>query len=200
MNPAAIVLAGGQSRRFGSPKADALFLGQPLLQRMVDALQPVANQIVVVHAPGQQLPSVTSEIPLRTMADTVAGEGPARGLLTGIADVPGLAYAISCDVPAVEPSVLALLRDELHNRDAAVPVVDDVPQPLMALYRVAALAPVLEQQLAHGERSLITALDRLHVAWIDENQLRDVDPRLLSFRGANTPEELAAIEHEVRGT
>ncbi|MDZ7726861.1 MAG: NTP transferase domain-containing protein [Dehalococcoidia bacterium] len=126
-------------------------------------------------------------------------KAPARGLLTGMSGMAWPTFALSCDVPALEPAVLSLLRDDLHNRDAAVPVIGGVPQPLVALYRAPALVTVLERQLAHGERSLLAALDHLHVEWVHESRLRHADPHLLSFRGVNTPAELEALEDAFRG-
>ncbi|MFL7867205.1 MAG: molybdenum cofactor guanylyltransferase, partial [Anaerolineales bacterium] len=41
------VQAGGESRRMGRDKALMPFLGRPLIQRVVDRLSPIADEIIV---------------------------------------------------------------------------------------------------------------------------------------------------------
>ena len=53
-----IVLAGGRSRRMGEDKASLMLDGVSLLQRCVDRLASVADELVLVGAPGRALPSV----------------------------------------------------------------------------------------------------------------------------------------------
>lgn len=66
------ILAGGQSRRFGTDKAKALFEGKPLLDHVADALRPQVADLVVA---GKQWPG------LETVADLPeAGLGPLGGL------------------------------------------------------------------------------------------------------------------------
>ncbi|HRC61654.1 MAG TPA: NTP transferase domain-containing protein, partial [Dehalococcoidia bacterium] len=57
---AAIVLAGGRSRRMGRDKAALVLRGRSLLQRALDAVGAVVDEIVVVGAPGRALPEVRS--------------------------------------------------------------------------------------------------------------------------------------------
>ena len=41
------IQAGGQSRRMGHDKALMPFLGRPLIQRVVDRLTPIADELLV---------------------------------------------------------------------------------------------------------------------------------------------------------
>lgn len=66
------ILAGGQSLRFGSDKALALYHGKPLIEHVAKALLPQVNELVVA---GSDHP------PYRSVADWPdAGEGPLGGL------------------------------------------------------------------------------------------------------------------------
>ena len=47
-----IVLAGGRSRRFGRDKLAEPVDGRPLLHHAIDAVRPIATEIIVVAAPG----------------------------------------------------------------------------------------------------------------------------------------------------
>src|SRR5215213_7709623 len=56
---AGIVLAGGRSSRMGTPKAALEWHGSTLLRRVVGVVaRSVDGPVVVVRAPGQQLPAL----------------------------------------------------------------------------------------------------------------------------------------------
>src|SRR4051812_47387689 len=76
----AVVLAGGRSSRMGTPKALLLFDGEPLIVHIVAALRDLFAEVVVVAAPGQQLP------PMRVtmVRDDVAYQGPVGGICYGL--------------------------------------------------------------------------------------------------------------------
>ena len=74
------ILAGGQSRRFGSDKAVATWHGKALLDHVADALRPSCAQLIVV---GRTWPG------LETIADYPApGLGPLGGLAGALAGAP----------------------------------------------------------------------------------------------------------------
>ncbi|MGZ6054814.1 MAG: molybdenum cofactor guanylyltransferase, partial [Isosphaeraceae bacterium] len=54
----AVILCGGESRRMGQPKAWLPFGPERMLQRVVRLVSTVTGPIVVVAAPGQELPSL----------------------------------------------------------------------------------------------------------------------------------------------
>src|SRR5579875_1511202 len=102
MTPGAVVLCGGESRRMGRPKAWLPFGPERLLQRVVRLVGAVARPIVVVAAPGQDLPDLPAEVGI--VRDPVAGRGPLAGLAAGLAAFAGradsveLVYATATDV------------------------------------------------------------------------------------------------------
>ena len=67
-------------------------------------------------------------------------------------------------------------------------MVDGVPQVLLAVYPRAVL-PVLEALLYAGRRDLRALLEVAPVRYIEEAQLRAIDPTLRSFVNVNTPAE-----------
>jgi molybdopterin-guanine dinucleotide biosynthesis protein A len=198
-SPAGIVLAGGRSRRFGRDKASASFLGRPLLGVVLESLGAVCPRLFVVCAAGQHLPPVVSGPPYTVVRDTDEGQGPLAGLIAGLARAgPGLVIAVSTDAPLLQPSLLADLAGLAPDYDVALPVVAGFPQPLVATYRQEMCLPALRASFDAGNRSVVDALDGLHVRIVDENDLRRVDPDLRSFRNVNRPEDLVALEHLAR--
>ena len=60
MRSGAVVLCGGESRRMGRPKAWLEFGKEVMLERVVRLVSTVAWPIVVVAAPGQDLPAASA--------------------------------------------------------------------------------------------------------------------------------------------
>src|SRR4030042_2213194 len=114
---AAIILAGGRSVRFGRDKSAEVVAGRSLLQRVVDAVGPIASELIVVRAVGTPPPTVSSETPLRQVEDVREG-GALAGLYTGLlATAQEAAVALGCDMPPLSqprlPFLWGLLRPEV---------------------------------------------------------------------------------------
>src|SRR5438067_9531933 len=98
MQVGGIVLCGGQSKRMGRPKAWLPFGGELLLPRVVRILQQVVSPIVVVAAPGQDVPPLPDRISI--VRDPEEGRGPLQGLAAGLEALRGnvdAVYLSSCD-------------------------------------------------------------------------------------------------------
>src|ERR1700731_334019 len=80
---AGIVLAGGRSSRMGTPKAALEWHGSTLLHRTVSIVaRATSGPVVVVRAPGQELPPLPPDIEVIT--DPREGKGPLQGLAAGL--------------------------------------------------------------------------------------------------------------------
>lgn len=194
-----IVLAGGRSTRFGSDKASALFLGAPQLEVVCRTLATVCAELVVVKAPGQSLPPINVEPPPSIVEDDREGEGPLAGMIAGLraAGTP-LAFIVSTDVPLLRAALVAHLAERAVDYDIVLPVADGFPQPLVAVYRVLTALPAIQAAFDDGSRKILRAFAGLRALRVDEEELRTVDPDLESFRNANTPAELGALEEIAR--
>ena len=81
--PAGIVLAGGRSSRMGTPKAWLDWHGTTLLRRACGIVaRGAAGPVVVVRAPGQELPPLPAGV--RVVEDAREGRGPLQGILAGL--------------------------------------------------------------------------------------------------------------------
>ena len=146
------MLAGGRSSRMGRPKAALEWHGSTLLRRVVGVLgRAVDGPVVVVRAPGQELPALPAGIEL--VEDHVEGHGPLVGILAGlraVGDRAEVAYVSSTDAPGLSPGfvrrVLAAVDDGV---DIALPDALGHRQPLAAAYRTS-LAPLVAGLVAEG--------------------------------------------------
>jgi molybdenum cofactor guanylyltransferase len=190
-----IVLAGGRSSRMGVDKAMLEFGGITLLQRSVDRLAPVVDELVLVGAPGRPLPEVTSEVPMRLVEDPVEGEGPLVGIAAGLEACSGdAAVVVAVDMPFVEAGLVRLLVARLDGaRRWVVPIAEDRPQPMCSAYAVSALATIREH-LEAGDRAPMALAADLDAYRMQPEEWRAADPEGRSFVNANTPEEFALLE------
>jgi molybdopterin-guanine dinucleotide biosynthesis protein A len=192
MSPGAIVLCGGESRRMGRPKAWLAFGSERMLQRVVRLVGTVAQPVVVVAAPGQELPDLAPEVAI--VRDSVAGRGPLQGLAAGLTALPDtveLAYATATDVPFLEPRWITRLVDLIPGYDLAIPLVGDYHHPLAALYRRAAVLPAIEALLRADRLRPLFLVDSVNTRIVHEAELRSVDLELQTLRNLNLPEDYA---------
>jgi molybdenum cofactor guanylyltransferase len=110
------ILAGGQSRRFGSDKAEALFEGRSLLDHVADGLRPQVEALVVA---GRTWPGLSSVADL-----PVSGLGPLSGLAGALDHAQqygfGAVLSSGCDV-------LGLPDNLVEQLGAGPAIVEDMP-------------------------------------------------------------------------
>jgi molybdenum cofactor guanylyltransferase len=195
-NAAGIVLCGGRSSRMGRPKAWLPFGDEVLLQRVVRILSEVVHPIVVVAAPGQDLPLLPESI--RVVRDEREYLGPLNGLAEGLAVLDGLAeiaYLSSCDVPFLRPAFVRRVVERLGNSFVCMPEVGGYKHPLAAAYRVS-VVPVVKRLLSENRLRPAFLAELVPTCLLHEADLTDVDPDLSSLRNVNTPEEYEAARRD----
>ena len=151
-----ILLVGGASTRFGSPKALAWIGGETLAERAWRLLGECCTARLAVGKRDDGLP-----LPFELVDDGTAVRAPLAGLVAGLRAAPTeLCVVVPVDCPALTADALETLAAACA--DAAVPQTG----PLPGAYRRRAL-PVLERRLEAGELKLRDALDELDVALVE---------------------------------
>lgn len=186
------ILAGGRSRRMGRDKASVVVGGVTLLERTVATLQAVCDEVMVVVARG----GAPAELPpdVRIIVDRLPDAGPLGGLEAALAAATHeLVVVAAVDMPDLAGAVLAaqLAMAESHpDLEAITLPCQGSPdgEPLHAVYRRATL-PRITALLASGERRMGAMLAGLSVGQLPAATLGRLDPRGVSARNLNTPEE-----------
>jgi molybdenum cofactor guanylyltransferase len=190
---AAIVLAGGRSTRLGRDKASEPLLGVPMLQRVIDRLAGLTDEIVVVGRRDQDLSWARGEH-LRIVEDLYPDAGPLGGIYTGLTAIEEpLAIAVACDMPLLQPALLAALIRLGHKHELVVPVNDGLPQPLCAVYRKACAGPI-QTQISKGNLKLTGVVESLGAHYVEPEEWRIFDPDGLSFQNLNSEAGLRGAE------
>jgi molybdopterin-guanine dinucleotide biosynthesis protein A len=186
---AGIVLCGGQSSRMGQPKAWLPFRGETMLGRVVRLLGTTVSPVVVVAAPGQELPSLPGEVIV--VRDSERGRGPLQGLAAGLEALKGragAAYVSSCDAPFLRPAFIRRMVELLGHKQIAVPQCDGFRHPLAAVYRVEVLDAV-RRLLDEDRLRPVFLFDEVPTRFVSADELVQADPALQTLRNLNTPED-----------
>jgi molybdopterin-guanine dinucleotide biosynthesis protein A len=186
----AVILAGGRSSRFGRDKLAVPIDGRPLLRHAIDAVRPLATEILVVVAPGVA-PAVPDDV--RLVHDPVAFEGPLAGARAGLmAASESTVILVGGDMPDLLDAVLRLMAARVADTDADAVILegDGRPHPLpMALRRDAGLLAA-QRLLDHGERRLRALADALAAHVVPEPDWRSLDPDGRTLRDIDTEADL----------
>jgi molybdopterin-guanine dinucleotide biosynthesis protein A len=151
-----VLLVGGASARFGSPKALAQFEGQTLAERAWRLLGETCEQRLAVGKRDDAL-----DLPFELLDDGTDVRAPIAGVIAGLR---AAAYDVALVIPVDMPMLTVEALEELAQacRDAAIPASG----PLPGAYRSTAL-PALELALADGRLALRDAIAGLDVAVVD---------------------------------
>ena len=196
MKVGGIVLCGGKSSRMGRPKAWLPFAGELLLPRVVRLLREVVEPVVVVAAPGQDVPPLPEGV--RVIRDEAEDRGPLQGLAAGLMALQGqadAAYLSSCDVPFVRPAFVRRLIALLGENAICVPRVGDYHHPLAAIYRLD-VTEAVNRLLAEDRLRPFFLFAAVPTRVVEADELRDADPDFDTLRNLNTPEDYEAALRE----
>jgi len=184
---AGIILAGGMNRRMEGRNKALLSVGeQSIVGRLIELFQDLFEQVILVT----HLPLEFVDWNCLMVSDLLT----VRGSLTGIH--AGLFYArtshafiTACDMPFLKGEMVQLLMNNLEPQwDVIVPVTREGYQPLCAVYSKRCLKTI-ENQAAKGAMKISSLYSKVKVKKIFEENLREIDPDLISFFNINTQED-----------
>ena len=187
----AAVLAGGDNRRMGVDKALLPVDGTTLVAHVADIVGAVCTRTVVVSSRPETLQDAGLPAGVEVLVDEVPGYGPLGGIVTALAAAQDeWVLVVAADMPSIRPELIRLLWELREGADAVVPLTSKGAEPLLALYSKDCLEPAREY-LASGLRRPLGLVERVRVARVPEERLREADPGLESFANINEPEDLS---------
>ena len=132
-----LLLVGGASERFGTPKALARFRGETLAERGVRVLGEACDEVLVVG-------KVADGLPFPVLDDGTSSRAPVHGLLAGLRQARyDVVVALPVDVPLVASVVLRALGEAGAVPSERIPLPGGYPRSLL---------PLLERRVAAGQR------------------------------------------------
>jgi molybdopterin-guanine dinucleotide biosynthesis protein A len=197
---AAIILAGGESSRFGSNKALQLLAGKPLICHVAERLSQIADETLVVIGYREPRAGYEAVLPssVRIMNDGQEGKTPLIGIVTGLQVVKSEhALICACDIPFVKEGVVELLFQRASGADAAIPRWNGGHiEPLEAVYRTASTLKATRETLTFSGLPLRAMIGKLaQVVYVSvEDEVGKLDSDLRTFFNVNTREDMDRAE------
>lgn len=194
-----VIQAGGQSSRMGEDKALKPFLGRPLIQRVIEQMSPIADEIIVTT----NRPADYEFLNLRLTPDLKPGRGSLGGLYTAIASASHLLVAVvACDMPFASAKLLETGTSLLVKEEADVVIAktDEGYEPFHAVYRRATCLPAIEAAIDADKWKVIAWFPQVKVRELSPDEVRACNPSGLCFWNVNTPEEFEKAELIARQT
>ena len=187
------IQAGGQSSRMGEDKALKTFLGRPLIQRVVERLSSIADEVIVTT----NRPDDYAFLKLSLFPDLKPGRGALGGLYTAIASARHpIVAVVACDMPFASATLLEaasrlLVMEEV---DIVIPKSEAGYEPLHAVYRRETCLPAIESAIAADQWKVVSWFPQVKVHVLTSDEIKRYDLLGLAFWNVNTPEEFAEAE------
>ena len=188
MKTAAVILAGGMSRRMGQDKAVLPFGEETMLAHLVHLYCPYFDLTAVsVNAPGRFDTYGAMEV-----VDRHPGDGPLAGLEAALLDTGAdQIFLTATDLPLGDPSLALYLMDSLKEYDACLIRSDKGLEPLFAVYSSSCL-DAASLALQSGRRSMYHMLQQVHTLELPIQSLHDFDVQRI-LTNVNDPQEYARV-------
>lgn len=187
MRVTGVIQAGGKSTRMGGhPKALLELGGRRIIERVVDAVAPVVDDVLVVT----NTPDLYAFLGLPMVADVYPERGSLGGIFSGLAAAAGeAAFTVACDMPFLHREVVRLVVARAAEGDVVIPRVGEQLETMHAVYGKACL-PHIEARLQAGRLKIVGFFEGVRVVEIGETEIARYRAPHVAFMNVNTPEEL----------
>ncbi len=199
LTTAAVILAGGRSKRFGQDKCLIQLANRPLISHVINRISGIVDETIVVVGSNSQKESFKASMKseITVLADELNIQGPLVGMLTGFETLKAnYSLLLPCDTPFVSVHVATLLLDLCEGKGAAIPRwPNGYIEPLQSAYHVKSAINAAQKVLDEGKLNLASMIEDIRgVRYVSTLVLQQLDPKLLTFFNVNTPADFKRAE------
>jgi molybdopterin-guanine dinucleotide biosynthesis protein A len=182
----ALILAGGENKRIPLLKGFLDIRDGRILEVSIQRLRKVFNRFIL----STNTPEHYYYLGLPMVGDIIPVRGPMTGIFSALSlpDVSDV-FVTACDMPDINGILAKYIAGRWRSGyDAVIPVFNNEPQPLFGVY-AKSLARRIEEALHREKRSLKGFLRDSNVLYIQEADVRKIDPEGRSFVNINTMQD-----------
>ncbi len=186
------IMAGGKSSRMGTDKSFVPVLGKPMIEHVLDRVKGIADEEIIIT----NQPEEYAYLGLGLYKDLYQDHGPLGGLHAALHYAANpYVLVVACDMPWLNRQLLEYMITLRETADGIVPRWDRHPEPTHAIYSKVCLGPI-EANLKAQSLKLISFYSEVKIRYVQKNEIIGFDPQGRSFANVNTPEDLAAANHQ----
>jgi molybdopterin-guanine dinucleotide biosynthesis protein A len=179
----ALILAGGENKRIPLIKGFLEIQNRKIIETNIELLKSIFSRVIL----SVNHPELYFYLGLPMIGDVVDSRGPMTGILsvfmnTESADI----FVTACDMPYINAILIKYMVEKYNDKfEALIPLYDGKPQPLFGIY-AKRISELMEQRIKAGKKSLLDFLKTINVRYINEEEVRSIDPEGRSFVNINT--------------
>ena len=182
-----VIQAGGRSTRMGGePKALLELGGKRIIERVVDAVGAVLDDLLVVT----NTPERYAFLGLPMVADVFPDGGSLGGIYTGLRAAGGdAAFTDACDMPFLHAAIVRMVVERAGEGDVVIPRTEGRLETMHAVYGKRCLS-AMEARLRAGQLKIVGFFPDVNVVELDAAPMARHRAPNVAFMNVNTPEEL----------
>lgn len=189
------ILAGGENRRIPYIKGLLKVNGLTIIERNINILKEIFHRVVI----STNSPEIYFPFGVPLIGDIIKERGPMAGIFSMLVSAwVDPVFVIACDMPFVKKELIVYMKDRFeelsvcNDIDAMVPRFNGEVEPLFGIYNPS-IKDRVEESLKAGQKGLYVFLQNINTVYIEEQEIRDIDPDGLSFVNINTLEDYEKI-------
>lgn len=196
------ILSGGENTRMPLLKGFLKINGQTIIERNLNILCKVFEEVVI----STNMPEKYFGFGVPLIGDLKKEKGPMTGILSVlIATATDAVFVTACDMPFINEALIRYMVDRynqqsafsIHNSpipnpqfplksyDAVIPVFNNGTEPLFGIYARDTMKP-MEKALKKGDKGLNELLKNINTLFVNEEEIRGIDPTGKTFANINT--------------
>lgn len=186
-----VILAGGDNKRFGGiTKSNIVIGGKTIISGIITTIEDLFNEIIIVTNRPSEYREFTH---YKIIKDQYLKAGPLGGIHAALKSSSEEAiFVFAGDMPFLNKEIITNQIHEFNNRsyDILIPKVDQLIEPLHAIYRKSVLKD-LERFLSEGKtRAVRDFITEVNVGYL---QFPKTETSTLAFTNINSPSDIFKI-------
>jgi molybdopterin-guanine dinucleotide biosynthesis protein A len=184
MNVTGIILSGGKSTRMGLDKGLLELNGKPMIQHVIDHIDPICDQILISTNEKKY-----EDFGFPVYKDVITDIGPAGGIISCLVhSTNNKNIIISCDLPYASTNFIRKLIDLSGDFEITLPRTGPYFQPLCAVYSKDVYR-TFRDCIKQGMYSLKSIIMEFQIQVIEQDDISEFD-LAKELKNINTPEDL----------
>ncbi len=179
----ALILAGGENKRIPLIKGFLEIGNRKIIETNIELLKSIFPRVIL----SVNNPELYFYLGLPMIGDVIDSRGPMTGILSVFANTESdRIFITACDMPYINAILIKYMVEKYDDGfDALIPLYDGKPQPLFGVY-AKRISELMERRIRAGEKGLIDFLKTINVGYVNEEEVRRIDPEGRSFVNINT--------------
>ena len=181
-----LILAGGSNRRFPYLKSFIKVRDRLIIDIQLDLLKGFFSDVII----STNTPEEFFKFNTKLVGDIYISSGPLSGILSGMLNTGADSmFVLACDMPFVRKEVVELILSNKQRAKIVVCKFNNKLQPLLGIYNKGLIEDI-EAFIRAGNIRIIDFIEQTtDVYIIEEDKIKEIDPKGCSFVNINTPEE-----------